>query len=120
MSQEFANNVIKNSKLHHQRRTEVEGIFAHGNVSKIQGEASIEKKIRECLEQFHIKFRQRQKIGRYHADFLIENTKIIIECDGIYWHSLEHAQKEIFIKHFSKQKGYRVYRFPEEEINQSP
>lgn len=88
---------------------------------KYRGETSIEKKIRECLEQFHIKFRQEAKIGRYHADFLIENTKIIIECDGIYWHSLEHARKRDVRKNaFLKEKGYRIYRFPEEEINQSP
>jgi len=88
---------------------------------KYRGETSIEKKIRECLERFYIKFRQEAKIGRYHADFLIENTKIIIECDGVYWHSLEYAQKRDARKNiFLKEKGYRVYRFPEEEINKSP
>lgn len=88
---------------------------------KYKGETSIEKKIRECLDLVHIQFQQEVKIGRYHADFLIKNTKIIIECDGVYWHSLKHSQnrdkkKDLFLK----ERGYRVYRFPEEEINQSP
>ncbi len=88
---------------------------------KYRGETSIEKKIRECLQQFHIKFRQEAKIGRYHADFLIENMRIIIECDGVYWHSLKHSydrdrKKDLFLK----QKGYKVFRFPEEDINKSP
>ena len=88
---------------------------------KYRGETSIEKKIRECLNLVHIQFQQEVKIGRYHADFLIKNTNILIECDGVYWHSLKKIKdrdkrRDVFLR----EKGYRIYRFPEEEINKSP
>jgi len=87
---------------------------------KYEGETSIEKMIRQCLERFHIEFEQEVKIGKYRADFLIPKLKLVIECDGEYWHSREYSEKRDKGKdQYLKSKGYKVFRFPEEKIRKS-
>lgn len=98
------------------------GIFCSRACFKLYtGETSIEEKIRKCLEDHHIEFKQEVKIGRFYADFLITNTPVIIECDGIYWHSLEKAKERDKRKdNFLRENGYKVFRFAEEMIRKSP
>ena len=58
--------------------------------------------------------------GVSNVDFLLPN-KIIIQCDGDYWHSIpkvrarDKRQDESY-----KTKGYRVIRFTETNIRKSP
>lgn len=84
------------------------------------GETSIEALIRKALKRKGINFEQEARIGKYYADFLISNLKLIIECDGEYWHRSNFAKKRDLRKdEFLAIKGYEVYRFTEKEIKES-
>ena len=53
------------------------------------------------------------------VDFLLPN-KIIVQCDGDYWHSKEkNKAKDISQDTVLGFKGYKVYRFWEHEIKKS-
>lgn len=53
------------------------------------------------------------------ADFLLPN-KIIIQCDGTYWHSLPKMQEKDKIQNILlKSEGYKVFRFSEDRIKKS-
>lgn len=84
-----------------------------------QGESSIETIMRKALEERKINFQQEVKFGRYHADFLLPESKIIIECDS-YWHESEYARKRDVRKdNFLQKLGYRIFRFSDTQIKKS-
>lgn len=83
------------------------------------GETSIEKIVRLALEELKEIFVQEAKFGRFHADFYLPERKIVIECDGEYWHRSQlikdrDSRKEVFLN----EHGLKVVRLTEEEINQ--
>jgi|SRR5579859_4741855 len=72
------------------------------------------------LRKAKIRFREQFGVGGFIADFVLSG-KVIIECDGEYWHS------RIDIRKHDKQKmgvyykeGYIVLRFSEREIFDRP
>lgn len=85
-----------------------------------KGETSIEKLVKNKLKKVGISFRQEVKIGKYHADFMIGNSNILIECDGDYWHSLPQAIiKDKNRDAILQRKGFQTIRFTETEIKKT-
>lgn len=86
---------------------------------KFNGESSLEEKVRKYLESKHISFEQEVKFGRYRADFLLTGTKIIIECDGEFWHlrpqsKIRDKRKDEYLHSL----GYQVFRLTGRQINE--
>ncbi len=89
----------------------------------------IEQKIAKELTLRKIKFKQNIGINNIkNVDFLLKNN-IVIECNGCYYHNcpIHHPDKYIESRENDKKKtkllqkvGYKVYRFWEHEINESP
>ena len=80
------------------------------------GETNIEKLMRVELEQRQLKVKQYEKIGSFYVDFLLPN-KIVIECDGIYWHTKPEVMERDRCKNeLLKQEGYKLFRFSDREI----
>ena len=51
----------------------------------------------------------------------MEEHKLVIQCDGDFWHSKERNKgKDIAQDTVLGFLGYKVYRFWEHEINESP
>ena len=49
-------------------------------------------------------------------DFLLDNN-IVIECDGIYWHTKpEVMERDKRKNEHLKQEGYTMFRFTDREI----
>lgn len=87
--------------------------------NKYVGESSLEEKVRHYLEDHKIIFIQEKKFGRYRADFYIENLKLIIECDGEYWHLCRHTEARDARKtKFLESLGYHVARLTGRQINE--
>lgn len=87
---------------------------------RFNGESSIEALMRNALEKANIDFRQEVQIGKFCVDFLIPSKKMVIECDGNYWHDSQQAKVRDKRKDkFIEAKGYQVYRFGEREIKLS-
>lgn len=85
-----------------------------------RGETSIEQLIRVELQERGIEFDQNVPIGKFTVDFLLYQAKIVIECDGEYWHSLPDSKKRDKYKDkFLFQKGFQVFRFTESEIRRA-
>ena len=82
-----------------------------------RGETRIERIIRELLTTLHLTFEQEYAIDRYFADFYLPAHRLVIECDGDYWHNLPDAQVQDRAKDaWLVANGYRVLRLPEHKI----
>jgi len=70
------------------------------------------------LERRRIPFMRQQPIdGLYVVDALIPGAKIVIECDGDYWHGLPDIQKRDERKDkYLKARRYHVLHFRESEL----
>jgi very-short-patch-repair endonuclease len=81
-------------------------------------ETSIETKIYQELERREISFAKQQVIdGLWIVDALIPGARIVIECDGEYWHSLPEMEKRDHKKDaYLRARRYQVFRFPEAAI----
>ncbi len=86
-----------------------------------RGETSIETLIREELERRSVPFEPQARIGKFNVDFLLPESRCVIECDGEYWHSGSKAQaRDQYKDRFLIEKGYQVFRLSEREIRESP
>lgn len=84
------------------------------------GESSIEALMRRALEKAKINFKQEVQFGKFYVDFLLPERKVVIECDGDYWHGSQKIKARDERKdEFLKARGYRIYRFSEEKIKLS-
>ena len=80
----------------------------------------IEIKIEKELKNKKINYIKQAYLckGSGIVDFYLPDFKVVIECDGEYWHSLPKAKlrderKDFFLAF----NGFKVYRFPETAIN---
>lgn len=76
----------------------------------------IESRIKKYLQSINIDFLHNKKFGEYFPDFRLKN--IIIECDGLYWHSdqfLENNYHKEKREYYISQ-GYKPLFFREDEI----
>lgn len=78
--------------------------------------SSIEKIIEEFLISEDIKYEKQIKIGKFKADFVI--NKLILELDGLYWHSEHNKHKNYHSdkRQFYIENGYQPLFFREDEI----
>lgn len=81
----------------------------------------IEKVIKDFLDAMGVTYICRKRLGNYEADFRIENPPVVIECDGLYYHSelikkdkLYHQRK----RNYFRKKGYTYLCFREDEITE--
>ncbi len=76
--------------------------------------------IEEELKKRNINYKKQVPISGFCVDFYLEEYRIIIECDGDYWHNLPGAQENDARKTASWEfQGFKVFRFWEHEINKS-
>jgi len=78
-------------------------------------ETTIETLLYRELERRNVPFARQQVIdGRYLVDALITGARIVIECDGDYWHSLPgRPEQDAKRQKYLQSRGYVVLRFSE-------
>jgi len=76
---------------------------------------NIEKIIENILIKNNIKYKYDFKILRYCVDFVINNSNLIIECDGEYWHNKRKKQDKIRQSNIEKE-GWKFIRFTGTQI----
>jgi very-short-patch-repair endonuclease len=82
---------------------------------------SIERAIKDRLDAAGIAYTFQYLVDRFIADFYIPAANLIVECDGVYWHSLPKAQKNDAAKDVAiAQHGYALLRLPESRILSDP
>lgn len=78
-------------------------------------ETTIETLLYRELERRNVPFARQQVVdGRYLVDALITGARIVIECDGEYWHSLPgRPEQDAKRQKYLQTRGYVVLRFSE-------
>lgn len=91
------------------------------NAKTVNRDTSIEIKMQDILRQHGYFFKTQMPICNICIpDIILPERKIIIQCDGDYWHNYpdgneqDRKQDEILTKN-----GWRVIRFWEHEINEN-
>ena len=71
--------------------------------------------VASVLDALDIAYETQTRIGRYYVDFFVPGKRLVIECDGDYWHSqrIEHDGKR---DAFLRGQGYGVLRLSERSI----
>lgn len=78
--------------------------------------SSIEKKMKVLLDRLDIPYVQQYSIKSYYVDFAIPALRIVIECDGLYWHEKNRKKDRKRQKEIEKE-GWFVLRFTDHQIN---
>jgi very-short-patch-repair endonuclease len=79
--------------------------------------SSLETTMADLFTREGLAFESQYEIGQFVTDFAFPDARLIVECDGTYWHSLPgkratDRRKDGFLKH----NGWRVLRLPEADI----
>lgn len=79
---------------------------------------SIERAVAALLDADSVVYEPQKHIGVYLCDFYIPSARLVIECDGTYWHSkAEQVFKDVRRDAWLKSHGYQVLRLSEDKIN---
>lgn len=91
------------------------------NPNRIFKDTKIELKMEEELKRRNINYEKQIPLCKIAiVDFYLPEHKIIIQCDGDYWHNLsEHKSKDKNQDKVLQENGFNVYRFWEHEINEN-
>ena len=106
-------------------RTRAINMITSGLLSKRR--TGIELKIGKALSESNLKFNEQYPLeGITVVDFYLPEYRVVIYCDGDYWHKGKWAEKHGVIRKDNWQNrvlekgGYKVFRFSEIDINISP
>lgn len=82
-------------------------------------QTGIEYKVQQLLDKYSINYIFNKKLGNRYPDFRLEEHKLIVEVDGLYWHS-DAVNKDrnyhIKKKQEYKELGYDCIFFREDEV----
>lgn len=94
-------------------------VIKHLKDNSLKQDTSIELKIKEVLEENNIQYEHPFKFNdKFLCDFAIVDKKIIVECDGDYWHNREDIKKRDRSKNaYIRKCGWEILRFWEKDIN---
>jgi very-short-patch-repair endonuclease len=83
--------------------------------------SSIERKMAEAFKAIGLSPVPQFTIDWYIVDFAFPDEKLVVECDGVYWHGRPSQQiKDRRKDKYLKSKGWKMIRLGEIEINASP
>lgn len=90
------------------------GTYSAHNQSRV---SSLETTMGELFSDADLGAIPQHPIGQYIVDFAFPDHRLIVECDGSYWHSLPGmAAKDRRRDGYMKHLGWRVLRLPEDDI----
>jgi len=104
------------------RRMDLAGIKARRHYYSQSRQTVPETLLYEELERQRIPFMKQQPVdGFCVVDALVPGVKIVIECDGDYWHRPDDkgiARRDQKKNKYLESRGYLVFRFWESEIEE--
>lgn len=76
-----------------------------------------ERIVHALLDRLDIKYITGHRIGKYVADIFVPDKNLVVECDGLYWHTLPgRAEKDVRRDAYMRALGYSILRLPEQDI----
>ena len=87
-----------------------------------KGMTNIEKKMNDVFLNANLNFEIQFSVGnKFLCDFAFPKQKLIVECDGEYWHSKPHRKRLDYSKDKYLEKcGYKVIRLKGNDILKKP
>ena len=85
--------------------------------------SSIEKMIWKVLDELYIDYKTQVSFanGRFIVDIYITDKRLIIECNGDYWHSLsERIERDKELRKYAGDNDYKLIELSESEIRKDP
>lgn len=79
-------------------------------VGQIASSSKQETAFLDALERGGARFARQRRIGPYIVDAVDWDRRIIVEFDGVYWHSLKSASYDMERDAFLNGHGYKVIR----------
>lgn len=84
--------------------------------------SSIEIKLAKQLDEIGIRYIQQKHISNgirnFYLDFYIPSLRLVIECNGDYWHNLpDRRERDKELKEYVESTGRRIIFIWEHEIN---
>lgn len=84
--------------------------------------SSLEIKVKEQLDMIGIRYIQQKRINdgkrNYFLDFYIPSLKLVLECNGDYWHNLpDKIERDKSLEEYVKSTGRNIIFVWEHEIN---
>jgi excinuclease UvrABC helicase subunit UvrB len=86
--------------------------IAQGPTSKLQKQ--VFREVQAFYPDAIMEYWVHTKDGNKSVDIYIPSRKLVIECDGYYWHKNREDLDKLRQSHIEK-LGYRVVRIPEKE-----
>lgn len=78
---------------------------------------SLEMAVESVLIELGVEFKPQEPVHSIPVDFYIPTAKLIIECDGTYWHDLPgRRQRDRRRDYWLRSKGFHVLRLEEDVI----
>ncbi len=93
---------------------------------QVANPSSIEKKIWEVLDKLNIDYKIQVSLDshRFVIDVYIPTQKLIIECNGDYWHNYkifpEKEKRDKALKEYASKNGYKLIELWESDIRKNP
>ena len=79
----------------------------------------LELTVRKLLDELEVLYIPTKQLGPYFVDIYIPAKKLVVECDGSYWHGRPDMQERDRMRDgWMRKNGYRVLRLLEEEISE--
>lgn len=92
-------------------------ILAANKASRQVKISRAERIVHALLDLLDVKYLVGHRIGRYVADIFIPDKSLVVECDGLYWHTLPgRAEKDVRRDAYMRALGYSILRLPEQDI----
>jgi len=85
--------------------------------------SSIEKKIWEELDKLSITYNTQISFnhGKFIVDIYVPAQRVIIECNGDFWHSLqERKERDNELRKYAMNNEYKLIELSEHEIRRNP
>lgn len=87
----------------------------------VRQDTSIERAVCSVLTDFGIAFDKQVPLGGFITDVCIPRNRLVIECDGDYWHSLEgNRARDERKNRWMWDEEYHLVRLRESDINADP
>jgi very-short-patch-repair endonuclease len=109
------NQVLKGSGIYCSRRCR--SSYVASILATQQGPTSIEIAVEQVLKTLNEPYEAQKQIGPWLVDFYLPAYRLVIECDGKYWHSLPNAiRRDAAKNHWMPQHEYNIVRLGEDAI----
>lgn len=82
---------------------------------------AIEEAVAKMLDSLGVEYESQKQMGRFVCDFFVPGCGLVIEADGVYWHSKPKViERDKRKNKWLKKRGYNILRLRGDDIRERP